>query len=83
MSYAFLLRLSRSATKRIILIHRYLLTSSVKHEQHQADTADFIHTEALRHAKRVAVQSAAAQRHAYLVEQAADAELKTLPEYKA
>lgn len=58
MSYAFLLQLSRSAIKRIILIHRSLLTASVQHAKHQTDTAAFIH------------------------EQAVQAELKTLPEYK-
>ena len=82
MSYAFLLQLSRSAIKRIILLHRSLLNASVHHAQHLADTADFVHTEALRHAQRADVQRVQANLNANLVEQAVTAELKTLPEYK-
>lgn len=82
MSYAFLLRLSRSAIKRIILIHRSLLASSVQHEQHQADTAAWVHAQALDAAQAADVAKRAAHRKAKAVAVAAQIELNQLPEYK-
>lgn len=82
MSYSYLLRLSRSAIKRIILIHRSLLNASAKHAKHQSDTAAFIHEQAEATASVAYVSLRAARQHAKAVEAAVQAELKTLPEYK-
>lgn len=83
MSYPFLLRLTRSAIKRIILIHRSLLQSSVLHAKHQADTAAFLHEQAEQAATAAYISLRLARQHTKAVEAAVQAELKTLPEYKA
>lgn len=83
MSYSLLLRLTRSAIKRIILIHRSVLQSSVLHAKHQLDTAAFLHEQALLAAHAADAAKRVAHRHANAVEVAARIELEQLPEYKA
>lgn len=82
MSYSYLLRLSRSAIKRIILIHRSLLNASVQHAKHQTDTAVFIHEQAEKAATTAYIALRVARQHSKAVEAAVQAELKALPEYK-